>query len=91
MATFLYEAIATIGAALTVVDLLERDLGVLRQALLRFATQHEGFRLLWGSHRRMMLGIHHVRHSIESKRRRGDATGLVEDEAGLDGKARPED
>jgi hypothetical protein len=80
------EAIATSGAALTVVDLLESDLGVLRQALLRFATQHEGFRLLRGSHRRMMLGIHHVRHSIESKRRPGDAACFVKDEAGSEGR-----
>jgi hypothetical protein len=40
---------------LTVVDLLQRDLGILGQTLLSFAAQHEGLWLLGRCHRRMML------------------------------------
>jgi len=40
---------------LTVVDLLQRDLGILGQTLLRFAAQHERLWLLRRRHRRMML------------------------------------
>jgi hypothetical protein len=40
---------------LTVVDLLQRNLGILGQTLLSFAAQHEGLWLLRRGHRRMML------------------------------------
>lgn len=40
---------------LTVVDLLQRNLGILGQTLLSFAAQHEGLWLLRRGHCRMML------------------------------------
>lgn len=40
---------------LTVIDLLQSNLGILGQTLLRFTAQHEGLWLLWWCHRRMML------------------------------------
>jgi hypothetical protein len=42
---------------------------------LRFTAQHEGLWLLWWCHRRMMLRIHHMRHSIEPKQRPRTALG----------------
>jgi hypothetical protein len=40
---------------LTVVDLLQSDLGILGQTLLGFTAQHESLWLLRRCHRRMML------------------------------------
>lgn len=42
----------------TIVHLLQSDLRVMRQALLRFIRQHKGLRLLRRRHRGAMLGIH---------------------------------
>jgi hypothetical protein len=54
----------------TIVDLLQSYLSILGEALLGFTAQHEGFWLLRRRHGRMMLRIHHVRHSnFESKQR----------------------
>ena len=52
---------------LTIIDLLKSYLSVLRQTLLGFTAQHEGLWFLRRSHSRMMLGVHHVRHSTDSK------------------------
>jgi hypothetical protein len=41
-----------------IVHLLQSDLRVMRQALLRFIRQHKGLRLLRRRHRGAMLGIH---------------------------------
>ena len=47
------------GELLTIVDLLERDLRILRKALLRCIGEHKGFWLLWWRHCcRVVLGIH---------------------------------
>ena len=52
---------------LTVVNLLQGNLCILWKTLLSLAAEHEGFRLLWWCHRCMMLGIHHMGHSKDSK------------------------
>jgi hypothetical protein len=43
---------------LTVINLLESNLCIVRQALLRFARQHEGLRLLRRRHRGTVLRVH---------------------------------
>ena len=55
------------GELLTIVDLLQRDLRILRKTLLRCIGEHKGFWLLWGRHcRRVVLGIHRVRLMSQS-------------------------
>ena len=71
--------------ALTIIDLLQRYLSILWQALLSFTAQHEGLWLLRRCHRRMMLGIHHVRHSIESKQPRTAGGWRTRDARPVDG------
>lgn len=44
--------------ARTIINLLERDLSILWQALLRCVGQHEGFGFLWWCHRGIALREH---------------------------------
>lgn len=67
--SFVVVVVVVVAGTLTIIDLLQRNLSILRQALLSLAAQHERLRLLRRCHGRMMLWIHHVGHFCRVERR----------------------